>query len=1127
MRRVQSATRWTLRKTGRTWLYGCIVLVGIFISGSATPVTGEVKAYEEEITIPTYITEEPDPNPMFYTGIAYQGAQKRIYPYPLDNNLTDRKVDKKWTGLVLENEYIKVVILPERGGKLYIGRDRTNGYDFIYHNAVIKPGLVGMLGAWTSGGIEWNIPHHHRATADLPVNYRLTDNPDGSKTIWVGEVERRHRSRWGVAVTLHPGTAYIEATMRYYNRTALANSILMWANTGVHSNEDYQIIFPPQTEYATFHGKNQFSEWPISHQMYNDIDFTEGVDISWFKNHKKSVSFFAWDSTSKFIAGYDHGKDAGTVVITNPYTAPGKKFWNWGVGPRGEMWFDLLTDNSGPYVELMTGAYSDNQPDYSWANPHTVKPTTMYFYSIKKMGDVKYADRNGALNLEQRSDDTYLVAVNTTRDFKNAQLRVFTDMKNLLETELDIGPAGFYRQELTVDPAIKKTDITVELFTADGKQLLQYQPEPKKGAPMPNPVTPPKRPEEVETVEQLYQRGVRLQQFYNPNFQPYPYYREALRRDPNHSGANTQIGLLYLKRGMYDSAAVALQRAYSRITKNYTTPKDAEPLYYYGLTLLKQDKLSEAYDWLYDATWDYEWYAPAHGLLARIKSIQGDYATALEHTEKSLANNTRSFRVRNLQATLLRKTGKLDEAEQIIRETLNEAPLNFRTQYELMRLYQEQGKTAEYRTAHEALAKLMREEVQNYLTLANEYGKAGFYDEGIHALNLAVESAYDTLSTYPLVYYYLGYYHEQLQDLQTAKKYYRQGHRQSPRYCFPYRYETARVLKAALKHLPGDDRAYYYLGNLYYDQQPEQAMEYWQSSLKYNDGYARVHRNLAFGYHHTYNKEQKAVRHMLQAIELNPEDPRFYLELDKYSEYAGISPEKRMQRLEEHPEVIEKSLGALARKAELMVFHGEYDRAINILETTHFRRAEGAGGIHDVWVDAHLLRGQQRVNDGKYQQAIADFHEALRYPINLEVPTGNRERQVHYYLGMAYDRMGKRQQAREHYRKATSEPYGWSEMQYAQALAYEELGQKAKADSMFSVLINQGRTELTTEEVARYFAKFGGGEFEKGEQSRAHYLIGLGYLGKEEAKEARKQFQDALSLNPANLGAKVHLDKWE
>jgi hypothetical protein len=146
-----------------------------------------VKIWSEPLILPTYLPGESEKAPSFTQNFAYQRAKRQVYPYALQDNITDKKENKEYNALYLENRYIKLCILPEIGGRLFYAIDKTNNYDIFYHQHVIKPSNVGMLGAWISGGVEFNAFHHHRASSHLPVDYRLVANNDGSKTVWIGE----------------------------------------------------------------------------------------------------------------------------------------------------------------------------------------------------------------------------------------------------------------------------------------------------------------------------------------------------------------------------------------------------------------------------------------------------------------------------------------------------------------------------------------------------------------------------------------------------------------------------------------------------------------------------------------------------------------------------------------------------------------------------------------------------------------------------------------------------------------------------------------------------------------------------------------------------------------------------
>jgi hypothetical protein len=397
------------------------MLIPLFLFAEAE-VFPQVKMTEEMWILPTYKVMPSEKAPMFYSGGSFQGARRIIYPYALNDVISNEKVKQAWKALILENEYIRLCVTPEIGGKLYYATDKSNDYNFIYKNNEVKPANIGMTGAWVSGGIEWCVLHHHRASTMLPMDYTMTENADGSKTIWIGETEPRHRMRWNVGVTVRPGKSYFEAEMSIYNPTPFTHTFLYWANVAAHTNENYQTIFPPSVQMATFHSKNDFTYWPFSTEEYRGQDFTEGVDISWWKNVKSSASFFSWDLKEDFMGGYDHGKNAGTVHIGDHNIVKGAKLWEWGSGPRGQATEGRLTETSGPYVEIMVGAYSDNQPDYTWIKPGETKRWKQYWYPVKDIGGFKNANLDAAVNLEKQGENKVFLGYHSTQKLDKARI---------------------------------------------------------------------------------------------------------------------------------------------------------------------------------------------------------------------------------------------------------------------------------------------------------------------------------------------------------------------------------------------------------------------------------------------------------------------------------------------------------------------------------------------------------------------------------------------------------------------------------------------------------------------------------------------------------------------------------
>ncbi len=359
-----------------------------------------VRVWSEEAVIPTYPVGAPNKNPFFLEKRVYQGSSGVVYPYPVIEEVAGEKEDRTYTAVYLENRWIKLMVLPEIGGRVQMALDKTNGYHFVYYNRVVKPALVGLAGPWISGGIEFNWPQHHRPTTFMPTCWRIEEHADGSKTVWCGEVERMFNTTGVHGFTLYPDRAYFDVRVLLYNNTAEPQTFLWWANPAVHVNDDYQSVFPTDVTAVMDHGKRAVSSFPIATGEYYKVNYAPGTDISRYKNIPVPTSYMAAHSDYDFLGCYDHGAQAGMLHVANHHIVPGKKQWTWGCGDFGQAWDRRLTDEDGPYIELMCGAYTDNQPDFSWLQPGEEKSFTQTFMPYKRVGAVKNATVEAAVNLE-------------------------------------------------------------------------------------------------------------------------------------------------------------------------------------------------------------------------------------------------------------------------------------------------------------------------------------------------------------------------------------------------------------------------------------------------------------------------------------------------------------------------------------------------------------------------------------------------------------------------------------------------------------------------------------------------------------------------------------------------------
>ena len=393
----------------------------------------EVKAWEETVMLPTYEIGKEEKNPVFIEKRVYQGSSGVVYPYPVVEKICDEKKEKAYRAVFLENEYLKIMILPELGGRVQMAYDKIKQRHFVYYNQVIKPALVGLTGPWISGGIEFNWPQHHRPSTYLPTECTIEEFPDGSVTVWCSEVERMFRTKGMAGFTLYPGKAYLEIKAKVYNRTSLPQTFLWWANPAVVVHKDYYSVFPPDVNAVFDHGKRAVSSFPIATGVYYKQDYSSGVDISKYKNIPVPTSYMAINSKYDFVGGYEENVEAGLLHVADHHVNAGKKQWTWGCGDFGQAWDRNLTDEDGPYIELMTGMYCDNQPDFTWLQPYEEKEWKQYFMPYSAVGMVKNATKEAIVTLK-KNEDKGEVILYTTSVYKSVRILVTCGGKVYLDS---------------------------------------------------------------------------------------------------------------------------------------------------------------------------------------------------------------------------------------------------------------------------------------------------------------------------------------------------------------------------------------------------------------------------------------------------------------------------------------------------------------------------------------------------------------------------------------------------------------------------------------------------------------------------------------------------------------------
>jgi len=1110
--------------------------------------TGAVCVRREAVTLPTYVPLPADKNPMFLEKRVYQGSSGKVYPLPFIDRIAEEKRDVAWDAIHLENEFIYVMILPEIGGRIHVGRDKTNGYDFFYRQDVIKPALVGLAGPWISGGVEFNWPQHHRPATFMPADVEIEKHDDGSVTVWCSDHDPMARMKGMHGVCLHPGESVIELKVRAYNRTQLPQTFLWWANVATRVNENYQSFFPPDVHCVADHARRSMSEYPLCRDHYYGVDYaaraTKGVsgseapsqfippscggktavdyaanDLSFYANIPVPTSYMCMGSKEDFFGGYDHGAEAGLVHIANHHISPGKKQWTWGNHEFGYAWDRNLTDvdENGqypPYIELMAGVYTDNQPDFAFLMPGETKTWSQYWYPIQKIGPAGHANLDAAVSLHVEATKARL-GVSVSTAFPGATMAVFAKGKTLATFTADLAPGAPWLDQLALPQGILETDVRIRVTGADGGEVIAYQPKVRVEQDVPPAATEPALPAEIETADELYFTGLHLEQYRHATADPMLYWREALRRDPGDSRCNNAVGLWHLRRGEFDLAETHFRKSIQRQTARNSNPYDGEPLYHLGLTLRHLGRDDEAYTAFYKSIWNQAWQSAGYHALAELDCKRRAWTSALEHLGHSLRANTDNLAARNLRVVVLRKLGRDAEAEGHLAATRALDPLDWWARY----------------LVGESLAC----DAQTRLDLALDFARAGFYQDAYGLLEPA--AAAPTPGTAPLVSYYLAWLSGLLGNETTAASHAQEAAEACPDYCFPARLEEIAILENAIRLNPTDARAPYYLGNLFYDRRRHgEAIALWERAARLDPKFSIVWRNLGIGYFNIERQPAKARAAYGKAFRANPSDARLLYERDQLWKRLGEKPAKRLKELQKRLDLVSQRDDLSVEICALYNQTGRHADALAIVSSRNFQPWEGGEGqALGQHVRTHLSLARVAAEKSDLLSAQRHLESALVSPENLGEAKHLLANQsdIHYRLGQIHAALGDKPKAREHWNLAAGfrgdfqqmSVRLFSEMTYFSALSLKNIGRRAAAQKLFRQLLDYARKLQKTPARIDYFATslptmlLFDEDIQFRQQTTALFLEAQAHLGLENRRRAATLLSNVLRRDPSHAPA--------
>jgi tetratricopeptide (TPR) repeat protein len=923
----------------------------VFVPGAlscAPRPASQVRVWEGTRTMPTYEEGPPDPNPPF----DLFSSTRFNYPYTMRTHLTDRRAPRTWRTLNLENEHLKISVVPDLGGHLLSVVDKATGKEMFYANPSLKFAEVAYRGAWASYGIEFNFPVSHNWVTVSPVDFATRVNPDGSASIVVGSVDLVYGMQWRVELTLRPARSALEQRTTLYNRTDLRHRFYWWTNAAVQVWDDSELVYP--MTFTASHGFAEVDTWPIN---------AAGVDLSRPGNHKHGpVSLFSHGSREPFMGIYHPRTGAGVAHYSPVSDLPAKKIWSWGCDADGLEWRKALSDNDSAVAEIQAGLYR-NQETYAFLEPQESIRFVEYWLPVRRIGGISRANADAVVHVARVRDagvERLSVGMNVARPIRDGRMEVLQGDRVIAIDRVTLTPADTFTRAY---PAGGAVPFTVRLVDAEGQVVIEHTEGRYDVVPAEQVRTGPQATWVPPPVDARHEEDIlavgRNRELEGKLLGAYATYRDGLAKFPGSFGLSKAIGRLALHLKRYDEAVDRLELALSRVTN------DAEVQYYLGCAHAARGATPRALELLEGAAHARAWRAAAASEIGRLLARKGRQGPALDWIRQAIEADVDAVRVGAFEVILLRRAGQASQARERLARWLAVDPTNSTLRVERVRLGQPDA----------GLAAHLAGDPQRVLDVAIDYMELGAWDDAVDVLSREYPTGRGVFSEpgalapqqHPEVAYYRGYCRERLdasgrRDFDAASK-------MSTEYVFPQRAWTLPVLARAVEVNSADATAHFLLGSLYLTGgMADRAVEQWEAARRISPQIPTLHRNVGMTVLFALNDPRRAAAILSEGVKADPLNPDVYLALDQALSLLQRPAEERLRALERYPDAASLPPALVFKRALGLVEAGRAEEAGKMLVGRFFPREEFGTNVRQVYVEirqqqALALARQRRCED--------------------------------------------------------------------------------------------------------------------------------------------------------------------
>ena len=275
------------------------------------------------------------------------GHVSSVLPYLLQDDYSRELVPRETTVAILENSYLRAMVLLEFGGRLWSLQDKVAGRELLYNNDRIQLGNLGLRNAWFPGGVEWNLgTTGHTALTCSPVHAASLGFPDGTPGLRIYEWERMRELVYQVDFRLGPRSRRLAVDIKVTNPNAHAVPVYWWSNVAVASSLGTRVVVPSHSAFEFTYAR-RLRRVPVPRPGGADLTYPLAAP-------RTADHFFELDpGRLPWIAAVD-AAGIGLLQVSSGRLR-GRKLFTWGNSSGGRRWQEFLTGSTESYFEVQGG----------------------------------------------------------------------------------------------------------------------------------------------------------------------------------------------------------------------------------------------------------------------------------------------------------------------------------------------------------------------------------------------------------------------------------------------------------------------------------------------------------------------------------------------------------------------------------------------------------------------------------------------------------------------------------------------------------------------------------------------------------------------------------------------------